>query len=544
MYITLTAMALLLVALFGVWWFEPTKIPNNFSGVAHIFDVLLFLIITYVIWHPIIMRVLSWAIASNIKDVRTQKPQPELRVAFVTTFVPGTESLDLLKKTLPAMMRAHYEHDTWLLDEGNDPEARKLCGQLGVKYFSRYGKAQYNTADGKFATKTKGGNHNSWYDTIGNNYDVVAQLDTDFIPKKDFLVKTLGYFKDPKVAFVGTPQVYGNTKTSFIARGAAEQTYSFYGPMLRGLYGMDTTLLIGANHIIRVAALKDVDHYSAHITEDLLTGMKLHARGWKSVYVHEVLAVGEGPSTWQAFFSQQMRWAYGCIDILFRYTPKLLRTMNWRQRTYYFFIQQHYFTGLVQGLSTIGLLMYFLFGLTFVNVPLAQFLERYLTVVLAMSIVSLWMQRFNVRPREERGLLLAGSVVNIAAWPIFLLALFGAVRGKRLTYKVTPKGHNTVGKSGHHEPIRLFLPHLIIGGLDLSLLATSLVTHRHAPIMIFWATVTTIFMLALPFATIAAKAAYATYAQAKASITSVAGYYWLRTLGRRMPADSPVRIEE
>ena len=50
-----------------------------------------------------------------------------------------------------------------------------------------------------------------------------------FVPKRNFLTKTLGYFRDPVVAFVGTPQIYGNTSTSLIAQGAAEQLYTFYG---------------------------------------------------------------------------------------------------------------------------------------------------------------------------------------------------------------------------------------------------------------------------------------------------------------------------
>ena len=62
---------------------------------------------------------------------------------------------------------------------------------------------------------------------------------------------------------------------------------------------MQMTLLIGANHVIRVSALKSVNHYSAHITEDLITGMKLHSKGWKSVYLSEPLAIGEGPDTWK-----------------------------------------------------------------------------------------------------------------------------------------------------------------------------------------------------------------------------------------------------
>jgi cellulose synthase (UDP-forming) len=304
-YWIVSSVSLCFVAVLGFWWFQLSHIPHNFSGWPHFFDVVLFIVLSYIIWHPIIMQMFSWVVAGRIKAFRRYHPQPGLKVAFVTTFVPASESIDMLRKTLSAMVSANYKHDTWLLDEGNSTEAKKLCVELGVKHFSRSGKTRYNTTNGKFTERTKAGNHNAWYDTCGNGYDFVAQIDSDFVVSQHFLTYTLGYFHDPKVAFVGTPQIYGNTDKSMIARGAAEQTYSFYGPILRGFYGMETTLLIGANHIIRVAALNDVDHYSAHVTEDLLTGMKLHSRGWKSVYVHEALAIGEGPDTWSAYFNQQ-----------------------------------------------------------------------------------------------------------------------------------------------------------------------------------------------------------------------------------------------
>ena len=91
------------------------------------------------------------------------------------------------------MVNAEYPHDTWLLDEGDSPEVKEICRQYGVMHFSRHGRSEFNTPVGKF-TRTKGGNHNSWYEVYGNDYDIVAQIDTDFVPKKNFLTDTLGYF--------------------------------------------------------------------------------------------------------------------------------------------------------------------------------------------------------------------------------------------------------------------------------------------------------------------------------------------------------------
>ena len=61
------------------------------------------------------------------------------------------------------------------------------------------------------------------------------------------------------------------------------------------------------------------------ITEDAATSIRWHAsrnpatgRRWASVYTPDVLAVGEGPSTWADYFVQQNRWARGTNEIVVR----------------------------------------------------------------------------------------------------------------------------------------------------------------------------------------------------------------------------------
>lgn len=492
----LTSLFLMAVVLFGSYWFTLAAVPNNFTGKWHIIDWFLFALVSYIVWLPIVMKILFMAIVSHIRDYTVPRPKPGYRVAMVTTFVPASESIGLLHKTLPAMVNVSYPHDTWLLDEGNDPDVKAVCEQYGVRHFSRWDKPHYNAIDGKFARKTKGGNHNSWYDTIGNDYDIVAQMDTDFVPRDNFLERTLGFFNDPKIAFVGTPQIYGNIGESLIAKGAAEQTYSFYGPLLRGMAGMETTMLIGANHVIRVAALKQVDHYSAHITEDLLTGMKLHANGWKSVYVPEALAIGEGPVTWNAYFAQQKRWAYGCMHILLHHSFKLFRNMTMRRAMYYFTIQQHYFSGLAMFLSVICLLGYYAFGILTADTDLEVFLATYGSVVLLSVAITLWSQRYNVRPKQERGMLWAGMYIGIVAWPIYFNAFITLLKSQKLTYKVTPKGKKARKKEP--MPLLLFAPHVAFAVIAIICLVSSLFTGRTAVIMQFWAGVSSL-MLFVPF---------------------------------------------
>jgi cellulose synthase/poly-beta-1,6-N-acetylglucosamine synthase-like glycosyltransferase len=497
LYACMMTVALTATCIFGYLWFLEGGVADNFSGNYDFVDVLIFILVSYVIWHPIFMKMVTYTISSHIEQTPEESPMPEpgMKVAFVTTFVPASESIDLLHCTLPAMVKAHYRHDTWLLDEGNDPEVRELCKKYGVNHFSRHGIEIYNQLDGKYAQKTKGGNHNSWYDKFGDYYEFVAQIDTDFIPRNDFLTKTLGYFKDPTIAFVGTPQIYGNIDDSVIAHGAAQQTYSFYGPLLRGMSGQRASMLIGANHVIRVKALQGVSHYTAHITEDLLTGMKLHANGWKSIYYPYPLAIGEGPTSWKSYFSQQKRWAYGCMDILFSHSYKLFSKMTFRQAIYYFCIQQHYFSGLVMVLGIVSLCLYFYGGIVSVDLPMFEFLGSYIILILLFTCIDFWLQRFNSRPKMEKGVMFYGMYIGVAAWPIYFQAFIALFNRKKLRYKVTPKGKKIKTRD---MALTLFAPHFILGGIALSGAVSSIFTGRNSGLMIFWSILTGIGLLIVP----------------------------------------------
>lgn len=417
----------------------------------------------------------------------TMVPEKCLKVALTTAFVPGKEPYEVLEKALQSMIAVRYPHDTWILDEGNDDIVKQLCKKYGANHFSRHGIEKYNTADGHFKARTKAGNYNAWFDSHGDSYEIVAQHDVDFMPCLEYLEKTLGYFRDEKVAFVGTPQIYGNADESWVARGAAEQAYGFYGPLQKGLFGLGMHLFIGANHVIRVSAHHDVGGYSGHIVEDHLTGMRLYSKGWKSVYVPEALLVGEGPSTWEAYFSQQMRWAYGLIDILFRHSPRIVPKMRLVHGINYILLQQYYFFGLAQliGISLIG--VFFVFGIESGVMALSTLLVWYPLFLIMQLVIYIWLQRTYIIPEKESGFHIPGKLLNIAAWPIYVLAFFSALVGKKLNYQVTPKG--TAQEQGAPH-LGIFSMHFIIGTVLAVTLIVSFYTAYQTPLMMFWAVVT------------------------------------------------------
>lgn len=60
------------------------------------------------------------------------------------------------------------------------------------------------------------------------------------------------------------------------------------------------------------------------VTEDILTGFKMHARGWRSIYCmpHRPAFKGSAPINLSDRLNQVLRWALGSVEILFsRHCP-------------------------------------------------------------------------------------------------------------------------------------------------------------------------------------------------------------------------------
>lgn len=502
MYIAFSIVFIALVAWFSVNWFDlPRVLPNNFGWTrgSDLFDLLMFAGLTVTIAFPLSTSVLPWIVAGRMRAevVPTATPTP-VRVAMITTYVPGAEPLALLESTLRSMLAVRdlpgWKHDTWVLDEGDSPAVFALAKRLGVHYFTRAGVPELNTIGGRFAARTKGGNHNAWYHEVGFEwYDIVSQWDTDFQLRPEALERILPHFADERVGWVGTPQIYANTE-SFVARGAAEQAYQFYGSFNRGLSSDGHCMMLGANHTVRVAALREIGGYEAHLTEDLATGTALHSRGWRSRYVAEPLAYGEGPTTLNAYFKQQFRWAKGCVD--------LLVTSTWRKAVHmprglalmYLWLQQFYFTGAAFGIGLVLMTLNFGFGWEGTRLPLLPFVESYLPLVLMNEVMQWWLQRFNVRPGVERGLYLRGRVMGALAVPVYLFANVAAIRdrGRHTVFEVTPKAGSFEVRIKRRGSASVFRPHVAVTAVSSLGMEAAVVLGHVDVVNFFWASLVTV----------------------------------------------------
>jgi cellulose synthase (UDP-forming) len=235
----------------------------------------------------------------------------EWTVDVLTTSCPG-EPREMIIQTLKAIKAIRYPHTSYLCDEGNDPVLKQVCSDLGVVHVTRTDK-----------TDAKAGNINNALKQASS--EICLVLDPDHEPVPDFLDRVLPYFENENIGYVQCVQAYGNQNESFIARGAAEQTYHFYGPMMMSMNTYGTVQTIGANCTFRRKALDSIGGHAAGLAEDMHTAMQLHAKGWKSVYVPEILTRGLVPATLSSYYSQQLKWSRGTFELLFRTFPTLYK---------------------------------------------------------------------------------------------------------------------------------------------------------------------------------------------------------------------------
>ncbi|MFI5180828.1 MAG: glycosyltransferase family 2 protein [Thermoanaerobaculia bacterium] len=397
------------------WWFR----------LEHVQDLVLFALLSLATWYGIFRMMVGWYNAFHIEQP-APRPAPEgLSVAIFTTSSPG-EPYEMFVRTLAAAREIRYPHTTYLLDDTRDPRFAELAAEMGAVHLELVGlpgakAGKINAALG--ATKE----------------DFVLVLDPDHVPLPELLDRVLGHFDDPRIGFVQVSQAYYNAGESFVARGAAEQTFAYYGPILQGMHGTGTAVAVGANCTFRRKALESIGGHGIGLAEDLVTSIRIHAKGWTSVYVPEVVTRGLVPSDLSSYLKQQLKWSRGVHEVLFQEYPHAFRGLTGYQRISYLMIGTYFLGGLTSLIYFAIPLLYLLFGRQPAAMILSEYLLHALPVGLCGIAVYLFLQRWLCDPARERGVHWRGTLLKIGAFSVYLEGLVLAVLGVAVPYIPTAK---------------------------------------------------------------------------------------------------------
>jgi cellulose synthase (UDP-forming) len=169
-------------------------------------------------------------------------PPPGATVdVFITTY---NEPVELVQATARAARDIEYPHSTWILDDGAREEMRLAAEEEGVGYITR-------SEDWRDRPRhAKAGNlNNALFATEG---EFLLILDADQVPDPRILDRTLGWFRNDRVALVQTPQWFVNVTES---DPLGSQAPLFYGPIQQGKDGWNAAFFCGSNAVLRRDAL-------------------------------------------------------------------------------------------------------------------------------------------------------------------------------------------------------------------------------------------------------------------------------------------------
>lgn len=358
--------------------------------------------------------------------------RPLLIDVFITVY---GEDIEVVRRTIRAAVALRGAHRTWVLDDGRSDEVKEAAEQLGAWYVRRLS-----------SNGAKAGNVNHALSIAKG--DLFAIFDADFVPDQEFLVETVPFFVSSNVAFVQTPQAYGNL-TTIIARGAAYMQTVFYRFVQRGRNRFNAAFCVGTNVIYRRAAIEEIG--GIHVdskSEDVWTALTLHERGWRSVYISDVLAVGDAPETIEGYSKQQLRWATGGFEILLTHNPlSPRRRLSGDQRIQYFVTAMFYLTGICPLLLLLVPPLEIYFDLRPMNLTITPITwALYYFGFYAMQILLAW---FVVGSFRWETLTLA-----TASFPIYTKALWNVITGKDVGWHVTGSGSN-------RSPFDFIVPQLL-----------------------------------------------------------------------------------
>ena len=258
---------------------------------------------------------------------RDQEPKagpPLSPMPVVTIQLPLYNEMYVADRLIESVSRIEYPRELLeiqVLDDSTD-ETRKIAEQsvrriaadgIDIKYPHRSDRTGYKAGALEAGLK-------------GARGEFVAIFDADFLPTEDFLTRLMPHFADPKVGMVQARWGHINQDYSLLTK---IQSILLDGHFVLEHGGRNRAGRFfnfnGTAGIWRRIVIADAGGWQHDtLTEDLDLSYRAQLRGWKFVFVPDVIAPAEVPVEMNAFKSQQHRWAKGSIQTCRKVLPAIL----------------------------------------------------------------------------------------------------------------------------------------------------------------------------------------------------------------------------
>jgi cellulose synthase/poly-beta-1,6-N-acetylglucosamine synthase-like glycosyltransferase len=252
---------------------------------------------------------------------------PPAELPPVTVQLPIFNEMYVASRLIDAVCEMDYPRELFeiqVLDDSTDETAeiaelsvrRHAAAGFNIHYLHRVDRTGYKAGALEAGLKVASGRF-------------IAIFDADFVPPKDFLMRTLGYFEgDEKVGMVQARWGHLNRDYSLLTRIQsilldAHFVLEHGGRNRAGCFFNFN----GTAGVWRREAIADAGGWQHDtLTEDLDLSYRAQLKGWRFVFVPDVVSPAEVPVEMNSFKSQQHRWAKGSVQTCLKLMPRILRS--------------------------------------------------------------------------------------------------------------------------------------------------------------------------------------------------------------------------
>ena len=338
------------------------------------------------------------------------------------------EGVEILRRTVIGCQAMDYPNKKiYLLDDTRRPEVRQLAKELGCEYRDR--------PDNRHA---KAGNINHALPTIHG--ELIAIFDADFVPCRNFLQRTVGFFQDPQTALVQTPQNFFNEDPISVNLGLEgivnnEQTL-FFRYIQPSRDRLDAVVCCGSCFVMRRSALDEIGGIPTDsITEDYFTGIKMQALGYKVKYLNEALSAGLAPETIAAFINQRLRWGQGTLQLVFsKWNFFTIPNLKWWQRLSHSLGVLYWFLSIPRVMFLFFPLAYLLFDIAPLRATINEIIFFYLPYWISGAMCFSWLTE------NRRSAFWSDVYETVICLPMAITVIKTLINPYNKPFKVTPKG--------------------------------------------------------------------------------------------------------
>lgn len=245
---------------------------------------------------------------------------------LVTVQLPLFNEMYVVERLISSVCEMHYPKEKLeiqVLDDSTD-ETVHVTKALVEKYANKGFNIVYVHRTNREGYKAGALKHG----LLTAHGEFVAVFDADFVPKPEFLLKTIPHFQNPKIGMVQTRWEHLNEEYSFLTRAQALALDGHFviEQQVRNKAGFFINFN-GTAGIWRRTCIEDAGNWHPDtLAEDLDLSFRAQLKGWKFIFLNDVTSPAELPADINSLKSQQFRWTKGAVEAAKKLLPAVWRS--------------------------------------------------------------------------------------------------------------------------------------------------------------------------------------------------------------------------